>query len=124
MAVRRTDPSTEHPPATSRGEDVVASLEAFRALHRITKRVHASLDLGTTLDAVAQGVVDVAAFGVAVVNLAVDDGFEVVSVAGDEQARDSLLGLRESREQWQRMLKYSQRLGNLRFIDHRTEVPL
>jgi diguanylate cyclase (GGDEF)-like protein len=122
--VRRTDPPRESPLAASRGEDLVASLEAFRALHRITKRVHASLDLGTTLDAVAQGIVDVAAFGVAVVNLAVNDGFEVVSVAGNEQARESLLGLRESREQWQRMLKYSQRLGNLRFVDHRTQVPL
>jgi diguanylate cyclase (GGDEF)-like protein len=104
--------------------DVDASLEAFRALHRITKRVHASLDLGTTLDAVAQGIVDVAAFGVAVVNLAVDDGFEVVSVAGDAHARETLLGLRESRAQWERMLRYSQRLGNLRFVDHRTQIPL
>ena len=122
--MRRTNPPPESPPAPSQCDDVVASLQAFRALHRITKRVHASLDLGTTLDAVAEGVVDVAAFGVAVVNLAVDDGFEVVSVAGDEQARNSLLGLRESREQWQRMLRHSQRLGNLRFVDHRTDVPL
>jgi diguanylate cyclase (GGDEF)-like protein len=122
--VHRTDPLVERPAPAVEPEDPVASLEAFRALHRITKRVHASLDLGTTLDAVAQGVVDVAAFGVAVVNLAVDDGFEVVSVAGNEEARETLLGLRESREQWQRLLKYSQRLGNLRFIDHRTEVPL
>ena len=101
-----------------------SALEAFRALHRITKRVHESLDLTTTLDAVAQGVVDVAAFGVAVVNLAVEDGFEVVSVAGDAGARASLLGLRESREQWERLLRHSQRLGGLRFIDHRTEVPM
>jgi diguanylate cyclase (GGDEF)-like protein len=122
--VRRTDPPAESPISAADRDDPVAALEAFRALHRITKRVHASLDLGTTLDAVAQGVVDVAAFGVAVVNLAVDDGFEVVSVAGNEEARDALLGLRESREQWHRMLRYSQRLGNLRFIDHRTEVPL
>ena len=119
--MRRNDPLPER---ASPGDDLVASLEAFRALHRITKRVHGSLDLGTTLDAVAQGVVDVAAFGVAVVNLAVGDRFEVVSVAGNEEARESLLGLRESRDQWQRMLTYSQRLGNLRFIDHRTQVPL
>ena len=119
----RTDPGTNgvHEPPSG-GAD--AQLEAFRALHRITKRVHTSLDLKTTLDAVAQGVVEVAAFGVAVVNLAVGDGFEVVSVAGDTSARTTLLGLRESTEQWHRMLTHSQRLGGLCFIDHRTEVPL
>jgi len=119
----RTDPVTDgvHDPPSGGAE---APLEAFRALHRITKRVHTSLDLKTTLDAVAQGVVEVAAFGVAVVNLAVDDGFEVVSVAGDSQARATLLGLRESKEQWHRLLEHSQRLGGLCFIDHRTEVPL
>ena len=110
-----------HPPAAAEAD---ATLEAYRALHRITKRVHASLDLTTTLDAVAQGVVDVAAFGVAVVNLAVGDGFEVVSVAGDAGARETLLGLRESRQQWERLLRHSQRLGGLRFIDHRTKVPI
>jgi diguanylate cyclase (GGDEF)-like protein len=98
-------------------------LEAFRALHRITKRVHASLDLTTTLDAVVQAVVDVAGFGVAAMNLAVEDGFEVVSVAGDAGARETLLGSRESREQWERLMRHSQRLGGLRFLDHRTEIP-
>ena len=117
---RPAEPGPHTPP--SPGPE--SALEAFRALHRITKRVHESLDLTTTLDAVAQGVVDVAAFGVAVVNLAVEDGFEVVSVAGDAGARASLLGLRESREQWERLLRHSQRLGGLRFIDHRTEVPM
>lgn len=96
---------------------------AFRALHRVTTRVHESLQLTTTLDAVAQGVVDVAGFGVVVVNLIrPDGGYEVVSVAGDDDARRTLLGTVDSAAGWQRLLDGSQRLGNLRFVDHLVTV--
>jgi diguanylate cyclase (GGDEF)-like protein len=95
----------------------------MRALHAVTKRVHASLDLATTLDAVAEGVVEVAGFRVAVVNLLQDDVFEVVSVAGDDEVRTALLGTADSREQWERLLEHSQDLEGLRFIDHTTEIP-
>ncbi len=95
-------------------------LAALRALHRITKQVHQSLDLAATLDAVARGVVQVAGFGVAVVNLArLGDTFEVVSVAGDEGARTALLGTFETTQRWQQLLGRSRRIGNLCFIDHR-----
>jgi diguanylate cyclase (GGDEF)-like protein len=95
-------------------------LAAFRALHVVTKRVHASLDLPATLDAVAQGVVDGAGFGVAVVNLARSDGaFAVVSVAGQPEAREALLGTVGSAARWADELERSQQLGNLRFIDGR-----
>ena len=93
-------------------------------MHSVTKIVHASLDLATTLDAVAQGVVDAAGFGVAAVNLKRPDGaFEVVSVAGDEQARELLLGGRRSIEGWQELLAQSERLGGLHLIDHRRASP-
>ncbi len=95
----------------------------MRALHAVTKRVHASLDLATTLDAVAEGVVEVAGFRVAVVNLRQGDAFEVVSVAGDDEVRAALLGTADSREQWERLLEHSQDLCGLRFIDHGTEIP-
>ena len=96
-------------------------VEAFRALHLVTKRVHQSLDLTTTLDAVAQGVADVAGFGVAVVNLIrPDGGYEVVSVAGDEDARAALLGTVERSDAWDALLAGSTRLGQLHFIDGRT----
>ena len=99
------------------------SLAAMRALHAVTKRVHASLDLATTLDAVAEGVVEVAGFRVAVVNLRQGDLFEVVSVAGDDEVRAALLGTADSCQQWERLLHHSQDLYGLRFIDHATEIP-
>jgi diguanylate cyclase (GGDEF)-like protein len=99
-----------------------SQLAAFRALHQVTKRVHSSLDLDSTLDAVAQGVVDGAGFGVAVVNLARPDGaFVVVSVAGDQNARKALLGSVGAGDVWAEELKKSEQLGQLRFVDGRTE---
>ena len=95
-------------------------LAAFRALHVVTKQVHSSLDLNTTLDAVAQGVVEGAGFGVAAVNLARPDGsFAVVSVAGDESARDAMLGTVETSAKWAYELERSEQWGNLRFVDGR-----
>jgi len=96
-------------------------LAAFRALHLVTKQVHSSLDLTATLDAVAQGVVDGAGFGVAAVNLARPDGsFMVVSVAGDESAREALLGTVETAAKWAYELERSEQWGNsLRFVDGR-----
>jgi diguanylate cyclase (GGDEF)-like protein len=107
----------------ARGAAEGADLSALRALHAVTKRVHASLDLATTLDAVAHGVVDVAGFRVAVVNLRQGDLFEVVSVAGDDDVRSALLGTADTREQWERLLEHSRDLCGLRFIDHNTEIP-
>ena len=101
------------------------ALAALRSLQQVTKRVHASLDLAQTLDAVAQGVVDVAGFGVAVVNLLrPDDVFEVVSVAGDEGARAALLGNREPAADWARLLSEADRDGSLLRLDHRRHAHL
>jgi diguanylate cyclase (GGDEF)-like protein len=98
-----------------------ADRSALRALHEVTKSLHASLDLPATLDAVTRGVVEVAGFGVACVNLAVDDtSFVVVAVAGDADARESLMGQVITAEQWQRMLDQSEQWGALRFSDGRT----
>src|SRR4051794_6580337 len=89
-------------------------LAAFRALHVVTKRVHSSLDLTATLDAVAQGVVEGAGFGVAAVNLARPDGsFMVVSVAGDKSAREALIGSVETSAKWAYELERSEQWGTL-----------
>ncbi|GAB3591940.1 hypothetical protein GCM10027446_11660 [Angustibacter peucedani] len=96
---------------------------ALRALHDVTKRMHSSLDLTETLDAVSRGVVDAAGFGVACVNLAVDDStFVVVAVAGDADARESLMGQTITAEYWQRMLDQSEQWGALRFSDGRLQT--
>jgi len=99
-------------------------LQALRALHAVTKRVHASLDLTQTLDAVAQGVVEVAGFGLAAVNLAEDNGdYTTVAVAGSDELRDELLGTTGSAENWRELFRRAERWGALYFVDHRTGVP-
>lgn len=104
----------------SGGEGPESQLSAFRALHVVTKRMHSSLDLTATLDAVAQGVVDAAGFAVAAVNLARPDGdTTVVSVAGDRSAREALMGSVETAAKWAHELDRSEQLGALRFIDGR-----
>lgn len=72
------------------------------------------------LDRLAETIVDVLGFGVAVVNLTrPDHALEVVSVAGDERAKAALLGTADSAAMWDQMLQASEAWGALRFIDHR-----
>ena len=101
----------------------LAQVAAFRALHTVTRRVHASLDLTTTLAAVASGVIEASGFGVVVVNLARADGdFEVVAVEGDPGARALLLGTTATAERWQTVMSVARPLGQLRFVHHADEV--
>ncbi|AGZ42122.1 diguanylate cyclase domain-containing protein [Actinoplanes friuliensis] len=99
-------------------------LQALRALHAVTKRVHASLDLTQTLDAVANGVVEAAGFGLAALNLAEDNGdYTTVAVAGSDDLRRALLGMRGSAENWRELFRRSERWGSLYFVDHRFGAP-
>ena len=62
-------------------------------------------DLVTMLDLLTQTIVSALGFGVAVINIAHPDGtFEVASVAGDEDARATLLGTVDSAEMWDGLL--------------------
>lgn len=104
-------------------DNSTAQLAALRALHVVSKRVHASLELNQTLDAIAQGVVEATCFGVAVVNLGTpDDRFEVVAVAGDESAREALLGTAEPIARWRQLEERAEHWADLRFIDHRSPI--
>ena len=79
-------------------------------------------DLVTMLDLLTQTIVSTLGFGVAVINIAHPDGtFEVASVAGDEDARATLLGTVDSAEMWDGLLAASEPWGPLRFADHRNE---
>ena len=99
-------------------------LQALRALHAVTKRVHASLDLTQTLDAVATGVVEASGFGLAAVNLAEDNGdYTTVAVAGSDDLRRELLGTTGSAENWRELFARAERWGSLYFVDHRNGVP-
>jgi len=80
-------------------------------------------DLIAMLDLLAETIVQALGFGVAVINLTRPDGsLEVVSVAGDEDARGVLLGTTDTVERWQHMLLVSEDWGRLRFQDHAHEL--
>ncbi len=71
-----------------------------------------------TLQRVADAVVDVLGFGAATVNLARPEAgvLEVVAIAGPQEARDKLLGVRIPTEVWLDELERSQPWGQLRFF--------
>jgi diguanylate cyclase (GGDEF)-like protein len=104
-------------------EEVVA----LRVLQQVTQRVHASLDLTETLDAVARGVLEATVFSLVSINLRhASGGFEVVSVEGSDEARSALLGQVRPGDVLLRMLgrlaerEQSERWGSLLFSDHRS----
>ena len=79
-------------------------------------------DLIAMLDLLAETIVEALGFGVAAVNLARSDGsLEVVSVAGDEDARRLLLGTSQTAEKWELLLNAGERWGRLRFQDHNVD---
>jgi diguanylate cyclase (GGDEF)-like protein len=75
------------------------------------------------LDLLAQTIVQALGFGVAAINIARPDGsLEVISVAGDEDARKMLRGTIHSAEVWDQILAVSEPWGRLRFADHNNEA--
>jgi diguanylate cyclase (GGDEF)-like protein/PAS domain S-box-containing protein len=95
------------------------SLPALRDLQRLILRVNGGIDLATTLQAVADGVVEGLGFGVAVVNLVHDADFvQVVAVAGPEEATDTLLGQTGTLAGWEKALSVADEWGGLRFVPH------
>jgi hypothetical protein len=66
-------------------------------------------DLVAMLDLLAETIVQALGFGVAVVNIASPDGsLRAVSVAGDDAAREILLGTVEGAEVWDELLAMSE----------------
>jgi diguanylate cyclase (GGDEF)-like protein/PAS domain S-box-containing protein len=81
--------------------------------------MNGDLDLSRTLDAVTAGVVDEMGFAVTVVNLVRPGGdFEVVAVAGPDEARAALLGKRGAGEEWARWLAECTPVGQV-LVDYR-----
>lgn len=75
------------------------------------------------LDLLAETIVQALGFGVACINIARPDGaLEVVAVAGDDRAREALLGAVRGAETWDRLLSVSEPWGRLRFADHRNDA--
>ncbi|HTW20594.1 MAG TPA: diguanylate cyclase [Mycobacteriales bacterium] len=93
--------------------DLVAVLSGLGA------RIHAGSRLADTLDAIANAVVEYLGFGVAAVNLRRPDGsFEVVAVAGSEEAARELLGTSMGKEEVFAEMSRADEWGTLRFIPH------
>ena len=98
-------------------------LDTAGVLADVAQRLGASLDLSQTLEEIAQSVVERIGFGIAVLNLVVDNGdLEVVAVAGPDDVRKDLLGRRQSAQDWQDALSASEARGRLRFLDGRKEA--
>ncbi|HEU4674402.1 MAG TPA: EAL domain-containing protein [Motilibacteraceae bacterium] len=91
---------------------------ALRALHDVSTRIGASLDLTRTLDAVAAAVVESIGFRVAVVNLVEGDQLRVVAVSGGPEVREALAGRTDSVTNWTRLLELGEPWGSLRFLHH------
>ncbi len=99
------------PRAPSAAASRAASLQR---LHGLVRTVNGDLDLGRTLQSVCQGVVDGLGFSVAVLNLVLPgDVLEVVACAGDQDARDALLGTRATRSEWDALMAVCEPVGDL-----------
>ena len=116
MALHRTARRADEPDvsgALTSDRDLVAVLSGLGA------RIHAGLRLADTLDAVAHAVVEFIGFEVAAVNLRRPDGtFEVVAVAGSEEAARELLGTSMGKEEVFAEMSRAEEWGTLRFVPH------
>ncbi|GAA5156228.1 hypothetical protein GCM10023340_43470 [Nocardioides marinquilinus] len=92
-------------------------VDVFRPMYRIIRRINLDSDVRAALEAVAQGVVEAVGFRVAAISwLTQDLDFEVVSVAGNDDAREHLLGTKVPLAEMEVELKVSDVHGSLLFI--------
>jgi signal transduction histidine kinase len=130
-AVRHAEPSESGGSASLEAEHrmllaqcrYATQVAAYRAMHAVLSRVHASLDLTQTLDEVARGAIESTGFGVVVINLVMPGGeYKVVTVEGDEGAREQLLGQVEPAQLWEGLLAGAREHGALLYIPHTDEL--
>jgi diguanylate cyclase (GGDEF)-like protein/PAS domain S-box-containing protein len=102
---------------------------SFRRLHELVRSINGELDLDRTLEAVTNGIVEALGFQVTVINLVQPDGdLRVVAVAGSDEARETLLGQRGQRVEWERWMSLCTPIGSLlvdyrRLVDDGSDVP-
>ena len=96
--------------------DSVIAMDVVRRLAVVSARISSASDLTTTLQAVADGVVDVVGFGMAVVNHRLSSGdLAVVAVTGPNDVKAALMGKVYPRAAMDRLLARSDAWGSLRF---------
>ena len=106
-----------------RGADVTyedsREVTTLRRLHELMCRVNAGEDLASVLQSLVDGVADVTGFAVAAVSyLQPDRCLEVVAVAGDDAARDQLIGTRTPVDEITGEFEIADDWGLLRFVPH------
>ncbi len=94
-------------------------------MHELMRALNGGLNLDDTIASVGDGVVSEIGFGVAVISMVQPDGdLLVTAVAGDAEARATLMDTRSARHEWDRLLDIGANVGpsgHLRFIDHSRE---
>lgn len=94
-------------------------VQALRSLHVLMTSVNSADDVADLLQAVVQGVVDILGFRVAVIyELDAQDVLEVVAVAGDDAAREALMGSRLALQEIEEDFAIADHWGALRFVPH------
>jgi hypothetical protein len=106
-----------------RGADVTyeepREVTTLRRLHELMCRVNAGEDLASVLQSLVDGVADVTGFAVAAVSyLQPDRCLEVVAVAGDDAARDELIGNRTPVDEITGEFEIADDWGLLRFVPY------
>lgn len=90
-----------------------------RRLHELMCRVNAGDDLASVLQSLVDGVADVTGFAVAAVSyLHPDRHLEVLAVAGDDAAREQLVGVRTPLDDLREEFDLADHWGMLRFVPH------
>lgn len=106
-------------PVPPHADPMGVSMDVVRRLALVNARINAGSDLAETLQAVADGIVDVLGFGAAVMNHQTEAGdFEVIAVAGPEEVRSALSGVLHPRQAVLEALDLADQWGALRFIPH------
>lgn len=94
-------------------------MAVVRRLALVSARITSGGDLASTLQAVADGVVEVVGFGIAVVNLRRSSGeFAVVAIAGPDELKVALTGAVCPHDDMERTLTMADQWGSLRFNPH------
>jgi signal transduction histidine kinase len=100
-------------------DDQPREVTTLRRLHELMCRVNAGEDLASVLQSLVDGVADVTGFAVAAVSyLHPDRHLEVVAVAGDDAARDQLIGTRTPLHEISREFELADDWGLLKFVPH------
>ncbi len=96
-------------------------VDLFRPFYKTVRRMTSAASPSEALEAVTEGVVESVGFAVAAVSwLTSDQRFEVVSVAGSDDARAALLGTSVSMAEMERELEASELWGSLLFLPARS----